>query len=456
MVRKIAVVFIFIFVFIFLTFILFKSGKSFADFDCLQLTQSSTADQKQYCQNELSQLIQEQADLEAKLKAQSKQSGTLKGDITVLTTQINALKTQVKSRTLKIATLKVDINDKISAIQTLSQKINREHVSLAQLLRNTNDFDNQDFIYLMFSNDSLSTFYNDLESYTSIKEAVKSSVDRINGIKTETEVQKQDLVTKQDAELDAKAQLESAQKKVAQSEADKKQLLAISKNKEASYQLLVAQKKARADKISAALFQLRDTKAIPFGVALTYAKQVSQQTGVNPAFLLAIITQESNLGTDSGSCYVTDFDTGTGVSSKSGKIFAKVMHPTRDIPPFLSITKSLGRDPIKTLVSCPIGGYGYGGAMGPAQFIPSTWNLMIDRVASTLGVNTPDPWNPKDAFMASGIFLSDLGASSSYSSEMKAACKYYGSGGSSCAYGRSVMSKTSSIQDNIDYISNNS
>ena len=242
---------------------------------------------------------------------------------------------------------------------------------------------------------------------------------------------------------------------MAQSEADKKQLLAISKNKESAYQLLVAQKKARANKISAALFQLRDSKAIPFGTALTYAKEVSQKTGISPAFLLAIITQESNLGTDSGSCYVTDFKTGTGISSKSGKVFAKVMHPTRDIPPFISITKSLGRDPTKTLVSCPIGGYGYGGAMGPAQFIPSTWAGMESDVANALGISNPDPWNPQDSFMASGLFLSDLGASSTYSSQIKAACKYYGSGGSTCAYGRQVMGKASTIQDNIDYIAKN-
>ena len=452
MVKKIAIVFIFIFALIFFS----KSDKTLADFDCLQLTSSSSPAQKQFCQNELTQLIQEQADLEAKLKEQSKQTGTLKSDVTALTTQINALKTKVKARSLKIAQLKVDINDKNSAIKTLSSKIDREHESLAQLLRNTNDFDNQDFIYLIFSKETLSTFYSDLESYTSIKQAVKKSVEEITGIKSETEVQKKDLEVKQNAELDAKAELETAQKKVAQSEAEKKQLLAISKNKESSYQQLVAEKKARADKIRAALFQLRDTKAIPFGVALSYAKQAQNKTGVRPAFLLAIITQESNLGTDTGSCYVTNFDTGSGISSKSGKAFNKVMHPTRDIPPFIDITKNLGLDATKTLVSCPIGGSGYGGAMGPAQFIPSTWKLIEDRIAGALNVSTPDPWQPRDALMASAFFLSDLGASAgTYSSEIRAACKYYGTGGSTCAYGRNVMSRVSKIQDNIDLISGN-
>ena len=448
MVKKIAIVFIFI-----LSVFFLRGVKALAVLDCSDVSYAKSNESQ--CQGELTQLNQQLTQLNQQLQQQQKQTGTLKGDITALTTQINALKTKIKARGDIIAQLNNSIKEKVSTISSLSDKIDNEHESLAQLLRNTNEFDNQNPIYLILSDSNVSNFYSDLESYDSIKKAVKTSVEKITGIKNYTEQEKQSLQTEQNAQMDAQAELESAQKKIAQSEADKKQLLAISKGKESAYQLLVAQKKARANKISAALFQLRDSKAIPFGTALVYAKEVQQKTGISPAFLLAIITQESNLGTDSGSCYVTDFNTGTGISSKSGKIFAKVMKPGRDIPPFLEITKSLGRDPAKTLVSCPIGGYGYGGAMGPAQFIPSTWIDMENSVAKALGISNPDPWNPQDSFMASGLFLSDLGASSTYSSEIRAACKYYGTGGSTCAYGRQVMSKAATIQDNIDYIAKN-
>ena len=173
-----------------------------------------------------------------------------------LTAQINALKVKIKARALVIAQLKVDITDKTNTITSLSAKIDREHESLAQLLRNTNEFDNENLVNLILSDDSISNFYSDLESYNSIKQAVKASVDIINGVKTQTEAAKQDLEKKQNAETDAKAELESAQKTVTKVEADKKQLLAISKQKEAAYQQLAAQKKAQADKIRSALFSL--------------------------------------------------------------------------------------------------------------------------------------------------------------------------------------------------------
>ena len=167
------------------------------------------------------------------------------------------------------------------------------------------------------------------------------------------------------------------------------------------------------------------------------------------------LTQESNLGSNVGQCYLTDPDTGAGVGKNTGKTFSNVMKPTRDVGPFLEITNALGFNAYQTAVSCPIAGVaGWGGAMGPAQFIPSTWKLFSARLKSILGYYA-NPWAPKDAFMASGLYLTDLGAvGDSVSAQNKAACKYYGSGGASCSYSKSVQTLKAKIQSNIDLLSN--
>jgi len=450
MIKKIII--IFFIVFIFLNFLAYKVN---AFFDCLTLKTTSLQVDKDFCKNELAQIEAELVSLLDKQKEQQKQTGTLKGDVDYLTSQINALKTKVKARALKIAELKVDITNKVSKIDILSKKIESEHESLAQLLRNTNDFDNKDFIYLIFSNEDISTFYSDLESYASIKEAIKTSVDQIRGIKTNTEVERKDLEEKQDAEIDAKAELETAQKKVVQSEKDKKELLTISKNQETAYQKLANEKKARADSIRSALFSLAGiSQKIEFGTALTYANEVKAITGVDPAFLLAILTQESNLGANVGQCYLTNPDTGSGVGKNTGTPFLNVMKPTRDVGPFLEITNALGFNAFQTAVSCPIAGVvGWGGAMGPAQFIPSTWKIFENRLKNSLGYFA-NPWSPKDSFLASGMYLTDLGGiGSSVSAQNKAACSYYGSGGTSCSYSISVQKLKNTIQSNIDLLS---
>ena len=443
-----------VFVVILLLFLNVSTNKAGAVFDCLTLVTSSSQSDKDYCRNELTQIETELANLVNQQKEQQKHTGTLKGDVDYLTSQIKALKTKIKARALIITQLKVDIKEKSNTIKSLSNKIDREHASLAQLIRNTNESDDENIVHLILSDESISNFYNDLESYASIKQAVKASADLIRGIKTQTEVAKKDLEKKQDAETDAKVELENAQKSVSKSEVEKKQLLAISKNKEAEYQKLATQKKIQADKIRSALFSLAGiSQKIEFGTALAYASEVKNKLGVDPAFLLAVLTQESNLGSNVGQCYLTNTETGAGVGKNTGTVFANVMKPTRDVKPFLEITNALGINTFQTAVSCPILGVaGYGGAMGPAQFIPSTWKIFEKRLESTLGYFA-NPWSPRDAFFASGMYLADLGAKgNSTSAQRKAACRYYGSGGSTCSYGRSVMSLKSKIQDDIDLL----
>ena len=432
---------------------LFASKASIA-FDCLTLSPTSDKSEKDYCKQELAQIEKELAKLLDLQKQQQKQTGTLKGDVDYLTSQINALKTKIKARSLVIAQLKSDIKEKASEINSLKNKIEREHESLAQLLRNTNEFDDKTLVNLILSDNSISDFYNDLESYASIKQAVKASADVIRGIKVETEVVKKDLEKKQDAETDAKAELEDAQKKVAQSEADKKKLLAISKETEKVYQKLALDKKIQADRIRSALFPLAGISVkIDFGTALDYANEAKNKTGIDPAFLLAILTQESNLGANVGQCYLTNPDTGAGVGKNTGTAFANVMKPTRDVAPFLEITTLLGFNAFQTAVSCPISSAGgYGGAMGPAQFIPSTWKIIAGDLKNMLGYEG-NPWSPRDSFLASAIHLTDLGAiGASVSAQSRAACSYYGTQGSSCSYSKSVMKLKSKIQADIDLL----
>jgi len=455
MVHKKSISFIFIVTFLFAS-VNGYGGVASGAFNCLNISASSAQVDRDFCKAELANIEVELAKLIAEQKDQQKHTGTLTGDVNYLNSQIKALQTKVKARGLAIASLRVSINEKSSRIVNLQETIVKQHESLAQLLRNTNDFDNENLIHLLLSDGSISNFYEDLESYASIKRAVKLSVEQVRGVKADTEIQKTELEKKKDEETDAKASLEDSKNKVAKSEAEKKKLLSISKDKESEYKKLAAEKKAQADKIRKALFSLAGVSTkIEFGTALKYANEVAELTGVEPAFLLAIVTQESNLGSNVGQCYLTNPDTGEGEGKNTGRKFENLMKPTRDVEPFMAITSRLNLNPFKTAVSCPIAGVaGWGGAMGPAQFIPSTWQIFEKRLKNTLGYEA-SPWEPKDAFTASGMYLTDLGAvGPSTSGQLKAACRYYGSGGSTCSYGRSVQRLKDKIQNDIDLLAN--
>jgi len=433
--------FLFMFVFLF-------SSCNFIYADLLQDAQNDRG----RLESELAQLEKEIAEKQKDLDGQKGQSASIGRDISILTTKIGQAKLDIKAKDLTIKKLGGEIDKKNLTITELTEKIETEKETLAQLIRKNREIDDMPVIALLLSSDSISDMYGDVETFSSIKKAIKNSVDEIKNVRGVEEAEKKSLEEKKKKETDVKVELETSKRQVEKNEVEKKQLLSVSKNKEKEYQKILSERQAKAAQIRAALFSLRDAKAIPFGDALKYAEIAQKSTGVRPAFVLAILTQESALGANVGSCYITDPLTGAGVGVNTGKVFQKVMSPTRDVGPFIEITKSLGRDPYKTRVSCPLS-IGWGGAMGPSQFIPSTWNGVKNSVANIIGVGYVDPWNPEHAVIASSYFLSQLGANKGgYSAEFEAAARYYAGGSWKTlgkGYATSVLKHATNIQENM-------
>lgn len=435
-----------------------------------QTTQSACTDEiigksRAQLEIELEACNKEIADWTETLNKTRKDSASFSRDIALLTGKINVAQANIKGKNIAINNLTKDIAFKQSEISALDNRITKGKRAIALILKKTNDINSYSLAEAIFSNKNLSEFFIDIDTYASAEKALANLFTELRNVKTLTENEKTALNKKREAEAAAKAALEEAKKEVEINQKEKKTLLAINQSKEKTYEQVVADRQAKAAQIRAVLFPLRDAGAIPFGTALQYAEAASKNTGVRPAFLLAILQQESNLGANVGSCVLTNISSGETKSVNTGKTFSNGIHPTRDLPILQNILKSLGRDPLETRVSCPVPGVpGYGGAMGPAQFIPSTWNLMADRIASATGKVTPDPWNPADAIMASAIYLSDLGAGSQdYTNERTAACKYYS--GKNCyingrvnvglSYGNQVMNRAATIQrDMIDPLQN--
>ena len=144
------------------------------------------------------------------------------------------------------------------------------------------------------------------------------------------------------------------------------------------------------------------------------------KTGIRPAYLLGVLENESWLGRNVGTgnwkedmyqCYLNKGSTSTAKKMKDA---------------FLSICKELGLNPDLQVVSAKPAAYsGCGGAMGIAQFMPTTWLAYKDRIAAMTGNNPPNPWLPVDAFTASAIKLADAGAKAqTYEAERNAYAKY--------------------------------
>ncbi|KKT73972.1 MAG: hypothetical protein UW71_C0039G0034 [Parcubacteria group bacterium GW2011_GWB1_44_7] len=392
------------------------------------------------------QLATLQKEIEAQqqiLKNKQRESVSLERDIAILNAKIDAAKLSIRARALVIENLNQEIGDKEKTIVGLSAKINRELASLADLLRKTRELDNFSIAEFVLSGNDLSAFFEDLDNFQTIKASLAKSFEELRSTKSVTEEEKSSLEDKAKEETDLKKIQELEKKKIEKQEAEKKDILKISRGVETVYQKIIKDKEKNAAQIRAELFALRGSAAIPFEKAYEYAIQASQKTGVRAAVILGIIAEESNLGEN----------VGTG----NWKVDMKA---PRDTVPFLAITARLGLNPDLMPVSKKPW-YGYGGAMGPAQFIPSTWILYEDRIAAATGHNPPNPWEPEDAFMATGLLMADNGADKkTYAAERLAALRYLAGWANAnksayAFYGDDVMELAAKYQQQIDIIKAN-
>ena len=394
---------------------------------------------------------------------------SLERDVAIIDGQIKQAQLGIQARSVSIKQLSFQIDEKAEMLEILEEKQRIQRQSLADLVRKSASVDDFSLVEVMLSKRTFSDFFEDVATYKSLKESLNESLSILHNIKDDTFTQKNQLETKQETEAKMKLVQETEKKQIEKKEKEKSSILTVTKGEEKAYQQLLKSQQKTAAELRNALFSLLGGGGgIPLPEAIALAQYASSKTGVNAALILAILEQETNLGSHLGSCLFTD--------SHSSR---PVMHPTRDEPIFIAIAGVLGFDPYSRTVSCPImqngEPTGWGGAMGPAQFIPSTWATyggVVNNGAGWVysessdairringGTGPANPFNNRDAFLATSLLLRDNGADGTYNGDRMAALRYYaGWGGANnpanAFYGDQVMNKRAVQEVNIKTLSN--
>jgi len=402
---------------------------------------------------ELTQLEQQIAGYDVLIKQKQSEASSIERDIAIIDAEVKRAQLEIRRRNLAITELADSIVKKSLSIQEMSDKIGRERVSLAEALRKLYEYDNTSLVELLLGYENLSDFFVEADTIDSLQKAIQSSFNELRTDIVLTEQARESLNTEKQQQTQLKTLQEIEKQREEAKEREKQKLLNATKGEQATFQQLADARRARAASIRSELFLLQGSPAIPFEEALKYAEFSSSKTGVRPAFILGIIAQESELGRNIGQCNLPE--------DPPKYKWDKIMKPGRDDVPYLAVTKELGLDPAAMPLSCPMrdsngGQVGWGGAMGPAQFIPSTWVLYKDAVSKITGSNPANPWNPRDAFVASGLLLRDNGAVGGRDAEFKAAAKYFAGGNWDSYLGRSyanqVLAKVETYQEQITFL----
>jgi membrane-bound lytic murein transglycosylase B len=382
---------------------------------------------KETCQSLLSQYESLLKQYDSDISKTSGEKKTLQNQIAALKKKTDSLAVQIKQSNAMIGDLRLQIADTEVSVESTTAKIADSQRYLAAIVRSIDEADRVPLVELLLAEKKLSDFFDNLVYLENLNDKSNQILQDIKGLKQSLEDQKLGLEGEK-GDLEKTTQMKLLQKQEHEQTTVEYNKTLTTKNAQLAQTTQAKQLTAQViQKIKQRMFALAgvaDSDAPNFEQAYQIAKDAGAATGVRPAFLLAILTQESNLGKNVGQCYMTNDATGAGVNIKTGAAAARVMKPTRDVAPFIQIVTAIGKDPHATRVSCPMS-FGYGGAMGPGQFIPSTWVSYSSRLQSILG-RPGNPWNIKDAFMATALYVSDYGATSQTTAgEWKAAMIYF-------------------------------
>ena len=380
---------------------------------------------------------------ENQITGYQKQGKNLKGEITILNNKIAKLNLQIQAINLTLKQLNKNIGETQSQIVITENSIAAKKAALGELLQNLYENEKASLVEVFLKNPKLSDFFADLNNITLLQGSLRAAVEQIIDLRKQLK-DKQDQFYLAKADAESVQEYQNAQKgEIDNVKAEKGKLLEITKGQESKYQTLLIQTKETTAQIRSRIFQLLGGGELSFEEAYRYAKLAGSVTGVRPALLLAVLDRESALGQNVGKCNYK-----TAMSPSNQEIF-------------LTIVSSLNVNPDVIMVSCPNRDGVYGGAMGPAQFVPATWNLYKDAVAKVTNHTPASPWNNADAFVATALYLKDamVGCGSIYSAETSrercVAAKYYA--GSRWrrylwTYGEAVVNRAKSFQEDINTI----
>ncbi len=382
------------------------------------------------------------ADLQVQLKQYQTQlqkteqaGGQVKKQLTSLEQEITNTKKAIQSLEQEITAVTNSLKETKGRIVVETNNLKRSRRQLAEAVRSLSTVSNIPLIVQLAQTGGFTRWLLERRSLEALQQAVSGHLINIQKTKHTLET----LQTSLEDKSQELAQAESLKQFAARQLTTKKtQKLSDLKSIQADQERFRSLAKLSTQQITALREEINalQKSGVSLQDAVRLALQAGSRTGVRPALLLGVLEVETRLGQFLG----------TG----SWKVD---MHP-RDRDAFLVITKKLGLNPDTQPISKKPD-YGWGGAMGPAQFLPNTWLGYEAEIGRVSGNQPPSPWDFNDAFTAAALFLKHRGAIPNNTTTERAAVKSYISGDPNCTksicdyYTNLVMTKAKNIEQEL-------
>lgn len=345
-------------------------------------------------QQEIDELDEEIARLQAARNSTASEAELIAGQVARLKQRLAKAQLELKHTELTIRVVGQEKKATEHQVQELQDRIVEMRGQLKELIRALYEHEQGSLVRLFFTSDSLGDLLYQRAAYRALHDTRVSLMRELRTREDELKAHQAALAAQQ-AELGELQELLGAQQQqLGAQRGEQEKFLRAKKQQQAEYDSKLAEARLAREEIEQNVFTLKSAGVtLKLTEARDMAQFASKLTGVRAALLLAVLKVETNLGTSIGS-----------------GVFPDDMHPdSREA--FLRITKKLGLDPATAPISARPRSYqGWGGAMGPGQFMPATWETIESRIGQLIGKAVPNPYELTDAFVATAMFLADKGA----------------------------------------------
>lgn len=384
-------------------------------------------------QKDLDQLEREAQGLDIFIGQTQKEAQSLANAKKTLEAEVKRREIEIRKLTLSLKKTALEISKKRSGVAELSKRIDTSRQGLSASILLLYTYGQENPLTILFKHSNISAFFRSVDALNKVQGDIQTTLKDFRDDRTLLQKEEQELEDVEEEQQGLKALQEIERRALAQKKRDKDELLRLTKGKEALFQQLLKSKQKDIAALKTQLFYLEKT-GITAEEAVRLADLAAKRTGIRTAFLLALLEVETGKQFEDGLISV-GINLGTGNWKRDMydcyRNLKKPKTAEAQKNAFFEITSSLGLDPDKMPVSRKPN-YGCGGAMGPAQFIPTTWLNFNKEVSRLTGHSPANPWNPEDAFTASAVFLAQSGAASQTEAGEIRAAKTYISGSPSC------------------------
>ncbi len=204
-------------------------------------------------QDQVEKINKEIAEFERQLQMVGAEKSTLQAAINELNltrkkllTDITLTQKKIEQTTYTIREIELDIDDSES-------KIERNDRILASALRDVHAADGESLIETILSNESISDLWIELDQMEQLQNTIYAQLADLRAIKTDLEEQHTEQRSERENLTVFKDNLAGQQRVIDENAKNKSDLLAVTKNKEAEYQALLAEKQAARTQIESAM-----------------------------------------------------------------------------------------------------------------------------------------------------------------------------------------------------------